>query len=366
MDLMAVECFNCGKRRHFARNCKSPPQKGKRVNFAGQRKQTLYQTEEETGPDDNHSEYGILNPSSSESSSSNLDADETFTLMSTYELNHDETSVTSNNGVMSRKLPVYSAVLDEEENAKTIIDSCSSTLYIREQLGEEMGKKITRIEPRNVKIADKEIVTINGICTFKMKLGNLPVETVTAYTFHLGSVDLVLGLPWLIKHNPRVDWPTLSYEFIRNGRRYFLWPAKPTPSIRITSPEDFRSFVDKSTSLYLIDRHKVSPPQAPPDSMPDKKDTKQPTKLPRKILRWIKRKCPDLLREIGRPANLEPFHIDTGDAKPINIRPRSHSPLDLEKIKEFIEENLKNGVISESESPWSTPLVLAKKPDGSI
>ena len=137
-----------------------------------------------------------------------------------------------------------------------------------------------------------------------MKLRNLPVETVTTYTFPLGSVDLVLGLPWLIKHNPRVDWPTLSYEFIRNGRRYFLWPAKPTPSIRIASPEDFRSFVDKSTSLYIIDRHKVSPPQAPPDSMPDKKDIKQPAKLSRKILRWIKRKCPDLVREIGRPANL--------------------------------------------------------------
>src|SRR5437667_12446758 len=94
-------------------------------------------------------------------------------------------------------------------------------------------------------------------------------------TFPLGSVDLVLGLPWLIKHNPRIDWPTLFYEFIRNGCRYFLWPAKPSPSIRITSPEDFRSFVDKSTSLYLIDRHKVSPPQAPPDSITYTKQTKQ-------------------------------------------------------------------------------------------
>jgi hypothetical protein len=142
--------------------------------------------------DDDHSDYGILNPSSSDSGSDLDSTDDTFNLMSTYELNHDETSVTSNNGVMSRKLPVYSTVLDEEENAKTIIDSCSSTLYVREQLGEEMGKKITRIKPRNVKIADKEIVTINGICTFKMKLGNLPVETVTAYTFPLGSVDIVL------------------------------------------------------------------------------------------------------------------------------------------------------------------------------
>ena len=27
----------------------------------------------------------------------------------------------------------------------------------------------------------------------------------------------------------------------------------------------------------------------------------------------INRHCPELLREIGRPAKLEPFHIDTGD-----------------------------------------------------
>jgi hypothetical protein len=61
---------------------------------------------------------------------------------------------------------------------------------------------------------------------------------------------------------------------------------------------------------------------------------------------------------------LDPFEIDTGDAKPINIRPRAHSPKTFEKIKESIDENLKTGVISESESPWSFPLVLARKPNG--
>src|SRR5204862_5954 len=163
-----------------------------------------------------------------------------------YDVNHDGTSVTSNNGVMSRKLPIYSAVVDGKEDTKTIIDGGSSTLYLREQLGKEMGKKITRIKPRKVKVADKEVVMVDGVCTFQMKLGgDLPVETVTAYTFPLGSVDLILGLPWLDKHNPRVDWRTLSYEFTRNGRRYFLWPAKPAPTLRVTSPADFRSFIYK-------------------------------------------------------------------------------------------------------------------------
>jgi hypothetical protein len=59
----------------------------------------------------------------------------------------------------------------------------------------------------------------------------------------------------------------------------------------------------------------------------------EPPKIPRKILRWIKRKCPDLLRDMGRPSNLEPFDIDTSDAEPIKISPRPYSPVNLAKIK---------------------------------
>ena len=58
----------------------------------------------------------------------------------------------------------------------------------------------------------------------------------------------------------------------------------------------------------------------------------------------------DLLRNIRHPINLELFDTDGSDVKPC---PRASSPHDLEKIKEFINANLKNGVISKSESPWS-------------
>ena len=72
----------------------------------------------------------------------------------------------------------------------------------------------------------------------------------------------------------------------------------------------------------------------------------------------------NLLRKIGRPAKLDPFVIDTGDAQPIKISPRPYSPLDLEKIKEFLDDAIKKGIIQESESPWSAPIVLAMKADG--
>src|SRR5436190_22546559 len=65
---------------------------------------------------------------------------------------------------------------------------------------------------------------------------------------------------------------------------------------------------------------------------------------------------------MGRPAKLEPFNIDTGDHAPIKINPRPYSPVDLAKIKEFIDENLKTGVISESDTPCTFPLLPEVNP----
>ena len=388
MDLMATECFKYGKRGQFARDCKSPRPADKRVNFGKSSygksifgKWILYQTVKDLS-DDDESDYGILNPSDSE------EAFEVLNLMSTYEFNHDKTSVIVNNSIKSTKLPVYDLVLNEEQSGKSVIDCGATTLYLNETTAKNMGLEISKIKPRKVKVADKDIVVIDSYCTFEAKIGDLPKETITAYTFPLGSIDLILGLPWLQKHNPHTDWRKFTFEFNRNGRRYMLWPAKPVPDIRIASLEEFASFVDKDTSYFLIVPPKLHTSQfseklcslqvsknsrdskhSKPSENGKKKSTSvQPAseepKLPRKLTRWIKRKCPDLLHEIGCSANLKPFDIDTGDAKPINIRPRAHSPADLEKIKKFIDENLKNNVISESKLPWSFPLVLAQKPNG--
>jgi len=75
---------------------------------------------------------------------------------------------------------------------------------------------------------------VHGYATIDVKIGDLPVESVTAYLFPLDDIDLVLGLPWLQKHNPHTDWSTLSYEFTRNSRRYHLYPQKPAAKLCVT------------------------------------------------------------------------------------------------------------------------------------
>jgi hypothetical protein len=123
-------------------------------------------------------DYGDLNPSSSSSSADESDYSDDLNLMSTYELNYNGTSATSNNGVASRKLPVYDAYLNEAESAKTIIDCGSSTLFLNEDIAKKLCAVVTKIrKPRKVNVAGKQVVKIDGICTIEMKLGDLPKET---------------------------------------------------------------------------------------------------------------------------------------------------------------------------------------------
>jgi len=150
-------------------------------------------------------DYGILNPFEP-SDLSDEEALDVLDLISTYKFNHNKPSVTANNGLKSMKLLVYDLVLNENQSEKSIIDSDTSTLYFNETTAESMGLKITKIKPYKVKVTDKDLVVINGYCTFEAKIGDLPKETIIAYTFPLSSINLILSFPWLQKHNPHMDW----------------------------------------------------------------------------------------------------------------------------------------------------------------
>lgn len=66
--------------------------------------------------------------------------------------------------------------------------------------------------------------------------------------------------------------------------------------------------------------------------------------------------------EMGRTAFVEHV-IDTGDAPAVHSRPYRVSPRERQIINEQIEEMLDNGVIEQSTSNWSSPVVLVKKKD---
>ena len=57
--------------------------------------------------------------------------------------------------------------------------------------------------------------------------------------------------------------------------------------------------------------------------------------------------------------------IDTGDTRPIKQPPR-RAPIAMRGVVEEIHKMLDNGVIRPSNSPWSSPVVLVRKKDGTV
>lgn len=293
--------------------------------------------------------------------------------MQLYELSDDKMEV-STTGPHSVKLPIYDVTVNNDDVQPGIIDSGATTLYLSPRLVKKANAKIKKVRPRKIKIADKDTAVVNTIATIEIKVGGLPVETVTGYIFPLKDIDIVLGLPWLQKHNPHTDWRKFSYEFVRNGRRYELYPARPSKSLKIVPAEEFNAFIEDEdeTALFTLipETYHGEDPEPPKDPQsiaayrPSRTERRALERERKKMMKWIETKHKNLLRSVGKPAKLEPFVIDTGDAEPIKISPRPYSPVDLQKIKEFINENLENGIIRESDSPWSAPIVLAIKADG--
>ena len=57
--------------------------------------------------------------------------------------------------------------------------------------------------------------------------------------------------------------------------------------------------------------------------------------------------------------------INTGEQQPIKQYPRRVSPAMEELIQKEVKQMAQNSIIQRSSSPWSSPVVIVKKPDGS-
>ena len=67
--------------------------------------------------------------------------------------------------------------------------------------------------------------------------------------------------------------------------------------------------------------------------------------------------------DIGRTSYIK-HSIETGDAEPIRKHPYRRSFAERKVMKEFVEEMMKHDIVEESDSPWSSPVVLVRKRDG--
>ena len=71
-------------------------------------------------------------------------------------------------------------------------------------------------DPRRLEVIDGQTID-SGDITHVAKVGldiNGHREQLSAFVTKLGHYPLVLGIPWLRHHNPRIDWEKDSIDFV--------------------------------------------------------------------------------------------------------------------------------------------------------
>ena len=188
-------------------------------------------------------------------------------------------------------------------------------------------------------------------------------EKLTLDYFGLATHDVILGLPWLRKHNPTMDWSknTLSFENCECTRKF-------GPAQRTTSLAD-EKMINAITSQPERQRtpNSASTERSSGKNAGNTGATSAPPTIPEEYKRW------KYLFQEETDATALPRHqpwdheITLQEGKQPTFGPiYAMAETELKVLRQYIEDNLKKGHIRESKSPAGYPVIFVKKKDGSL
>ena len=176
----------------------------------------------------------------------------------------------------------------------------------------------------------------------------------------LTGCDLILGMPWLKAHNPRIDWRTHEIHINRNGRGAYAVGPDPTTCIhaRLVSAKQFvRLARQHEAHLAVVRPAETSAATPPPPTHP------RTAALLEEFADVFPKKLPDGLppqRAVDHRIELEPGF------PPPNRPPYRLSPAEQDVLKTQIQELVEQGFIRPSKSPYGAPVLFVPKKDGGL
>lgn len=240
-----------------------------------------------------------------------------------------------------------------------LIDSGATHNFIDEHTAGRLGLKLTKTTPFNVRVADGHPLRCRGayrrVC---MMLAGEEFE-IDFYGLPLSGLDVVLGVSWLEKLGPVVcDWKaqTMTFDWAqRNITIHGLQRAK----IGEVKSEEIEREAKRGHSIFAltIQHHNH-----------DEVDVgESPTTAPEGIRRLLVQ-----FESVFQPPTTLPprrdieHHIALKEGSdPVNVRPYRYAHFQKEEIERQVQAMLDAGLIRPSSSPFSSPVLLVKKKDGS-
>lgn len=213
-----------------------------------------------------------------------------------------------------------------------------------------------------------------------VQFGDGHTQTITFDVTKLGTYPAILGIPWLRRASPDIDWKANTLSFsdpVAAGKPMKGLPLVPeAPQIAWLDAEGFAAATLLPDTSFGVLRYNPEPPLSisatsetpfdldaddPPDYLDMVKKT-VPSVYHDYLAAFSKKKADTLPQH--RPYDLS-IDLEPG-TNPAFGPLYSLSEVELKALREWLDENLSKGFIRASRSPAGSPILFVKKKDGSL
>ena len=235
-------------------------------------------------------------------------------------------------------------LLIKGRTTSALLDSGASSSFIDREFAELLDISFEELPcPIPVNTIDGSSLKNGDVthCTVPVLIKScLGSELLRFFVIKTHNQPIVLGAPWLLKHNPDIDWC--------EGR------VRPRPLRR---PVNINA-VPSDESCLGSDNPEALAPEPTEDH--------RPVEVPKQYSDFVDVFDKALLDELPPHRSYDcAIELEPGKQPPFGpIYPLSEP--EAAALRQFLDENLPKGFISESSSPAGAPVLFVRKKDGSL
>lgn len=238
------------------------------------------------------------------------------------------------------------------KSVHVLIDSGATHNFIHPTLLNGLNAESRGQESLSVRVASGAILKTQGTIVTRLKLQNYEFVG----EFHILSVpgcEVLLGAAWL-KQLGDITWnfELMRMKFVWKGKEHCL-QGLVSPSTRLVSCNVMSKLLQKESEAVLIHVHPVL--MSAEAISEDRR------------LQALLAKYSDLFQVPTQlpPSRSQDHRIELfPNTTPISVRPYRYPHFQKEEIEKIVQELLEAGTIRPSVSPYSSPVLLVKKKDG--
>lgn len=245
-----------------------------------------------------------------------------------------------------------------------LVDTGSTHNILQPRIANHLDIPHSPIHPFSVMVGNGSRIQCDSFCS------NVPI-TLQTHLFHIPfyllpieGADVVLGMEWLKSLGPiGADFSVPSISFSHHNTTITLTGEQLSHPTQSTY-HHIRHLIhtDSIASLHLLTCSSITEPPQPHSP----KTETIPTDLPQDIQSLLQKYQPIFQTPHGLPPTRPHDHLIPllPNTAPINVKPYRYPHSQKEAMTTIIQDMLKNGIIIPSNSPYSSPVLLVRKKDG--